>query len=400
MGRHRGCLRSDHGGGDNWFLFNHPSDNEQRGIREVTYSKSARNSHSLLKMSGMLLVFILASGLGGAEQERGTFSALGSWNTLAPSRTSATPVRVFLPRGDNLQWMNFWVTLGAGFFEEEGLEIELVVGGGTGSFLRGAADVAVMPRPSFLSEVGKGQPIVAFANLLANDPINLLVSGELAEARGISDELPLVDRLKAMRGLRVGIAPGPPPRLRILMESVGLDPDHDIEMVTVRGPEQNRALDEGRVDALYSHTPYLERALVDQGAVMVVNQSAGEVPGLSNRQIHMLVTTQDYLEANPDLVGAMVRAVYRGQQLIHSHRQATIDAIHASGVTLQAPQGLRTLVEIYEPAIPLTPEVSITGALRELDLFPGHQACPDLSGVDMSAHIDNRFARELATGNE
>ena len=290
--------------------------------------------------------------------------------------------------------MNFWVALGAGFFAQEGLDVELVVGGSARAFLHGAADVAVMPRPTYLRLVGQERPILAFANLLRHDPINLVVRREVVEALGLSANMPLTQRVNGIRGLRVGIAPGPRPRLRLLLESVGLDAESDIEMVIVPGEEQNQAFEEGRVDALYAHTPYLEKAVVDQDAVIVVNQSSGQVPGLANRQIHMLVTTQSYAGANPEVLAAMATAVYRAQQLIHRDRAATIDVIHASGVELRAPQALETIVGLYAPAIPQTPEVSIDGAMRELALFPGHRRAPDLSGVDMTLHVDNRFAEQ------
>lgn len=48
------------------------------------------------------------------------------------------------------------------------------------------------------------------------------------------------------------------------------------------------------MDAIYAHTPYLGTAVVEQDGVLIVNQSAGEVPELADRQIHMLVTTREY----------------------------------------------------------------------------------------------------------
>ena len=133
---------------------------------------------------------------------------------------------------------------------------------------------------------------------------------------------------------------------------------------------------------------------------MIVNQSAGEVPELSGRQIHTLVTTQDFASINPEALIAVARAVHRAQQLIHSDLQATADAINASGLEVQAPQGLQTIIAIYEPAIPQTPEVSVEGALRELELYPAILPLPDLSGVDMADFVDNRFAEEaIASGS-
>ena len=90
----------------------------------------------------------------------------------------------------------------------------------------------------------------------------------------------------------------------------------------------------------------------------------------------------------------MTKAVYRAQQLVHTDLGATADAIRASEVQLQEPQGLETILAIYEPAIPQTPEVSAEGVLKELGLFPAVRTPPDLSGIDLTNHVDNQFALE------
>jgi len=309
--------------------------------------------------------------------------------TDVPTPSSASAVRVALPVVDNLQWMNFYVAQGAGFFEDEGIDVQVVVppmpGAAARFMVMGGADVALLPPPHYLESIGRGEPVLIFANLFSNDPINLVVREEVEEKRGISADMPLSERLNGMRGLRVGVAPGPPTRLRVLFESVGLDADSDIEMVILLGDQQNEAFGKNEVDALYAHTPYLERSLLKQGAVMIVNQSAGEVPELTNRQIHTLVTTLEYAGSNPQVLAAMTNAVYRAQQLIHTDPQATADAIRSSEVQLREPEGLDTIIAIYEPAIPQTPEVSVEGALRELGSFfprPPHSTGFERSRLD------------------
>ena len=71
-----------------------------------------------------------------------------------------------------------------------------------------------------------------------------------------------------------------------------------------------------------------------------------------------------------------------------------IDGSLAEWVEPQAPHALAALVEVYEPAIPHTPKVSTEGALREAELFPSSRPRPDLSGVDLATHVDNRFAKQ------
>jgi len=328
--------------------------------------------------------------------------AWGEGGKHTRSEYEPTPVRVFLAEPDNLQWLNFWVAQGAGYFSDEGLDVSLVFPqrhwGGAQYLVQGRADVALMSRPMYLNAIGTGQPVVVFANLFRNDPINLVVQADVARERHISVEQPLAERLEKLRGLKVGVAPGPPTRLRVLLVSVGLNPETDIEMVIVPGPDQNQAFGDRRVDALYAHTPYLETAMVDQGAVLVVNQSAGEVRALSGRQIHALVTTKGYAEKHSEVLVKMARAIYRAQQLIHSDPEATAGAVLESEVKLDAPRGLPTIVGLYAPAVPDTPEVSAERAFRELELFPEHKAAPQLTLDEIAAHVDNRYAEEAVTG--
>jgi ABC-type nitrate/sulfonate/bicarbonate transport system substrate-binding protein len=321
---------------------------------------------------------------------------------VAPS--SGRLVHVLTPNDNNLQWLNFWVAQGAHYFADEGLQVQ-VTPGGTGdeeggrrvteALIDGSADVVIQPRPLFLLAVGEQRPVVAFANLLLNDPINLVVNGDIAAARGLSAQSPLADRLNGLRGLKIGVAPGPITRLRVLAAAAGLDPATDIAIITVPGEAQNQFFGERTVDALYAHTPYLETALTQQDAVLMVNQSNGEIPELAHRQIHMLVTTRQFRDAQRDVLLRMTRAIYRAQRLIHADRHATLDAIRASGVRLRAADALELIVELYEPAVPLTPAVSIEGALAELAFFPGRRVPPDLSGVDMTPYVDNGFAAQV-----
>lgn len=329
----------------------------------------------------------------------------GGPSTPEAASTAGDPERVTvaLPVDTNLQWLSFWVALGAGHFDEEDLDIEVISPSDPFDTPRllttGEADVAVLPPPLYLTAIGDGQPVLVVANLLRNDPINLVVRPEVARARGLSADMPLSERLGAMAGLRIGVAPGPPTRLRILFETVGMDADRDIEMVIVHGDQQNEAFGDGRIDALYAHTPYLERATVEQGAVTIVDQIGGEVPELSGFVRHALVTTEDYAAANPRILVAVIRAVHRAQQLIHSDPEAAADAVRRSGVELLAPDGLDTMIATYQPAIPETPEVSVEGVRRNLGFFPAIHDPPDLSREDLADHVEERFAREAVHGS-
>lgn len=340
-----------------------------------------------------ILTCLLVSACGGATPTA---------TPVPTGKSAAETLRVIVPE-HSLQFMSFWIALGAGFFKEEGLDVQVIMPpqpAGAGQFLlQGRGEVAVLPPPTYFDLIGQAQPVLVFATLLQKDPINLIVRKEVAEARKLSPTAPLAERLKGLQGLRVGVAPGPPPRLQALFASVGMDADRDIQMITIPGELQNQAFAENHVDALYAHTPYLEKALVEQGAVLLVNQSRGEVNELNLRGIHSLVTTRTFATAKPQAVLALTRGVYRAQKLVHADQKAAADALFASGVPGLERKKVETIVAIYEPAIPQTPDVSIEGMERMLKLWPAQRTPPDLSKTDFADYVAPQFARQAVTGS-
>ena len=293
-------------------------------------------------------------------------------------------VRVLVPDGDNLQYLAFWVAEGAGYFADEGLVPELVIpdlpAQAIAKMLVGEAPIAVLPPPVYLQLIADKFPIELVANLLQNDPINLVVRRSVFDERKMSATAPLRDRLLSLKGLRVGIAPGPPVRLRALFASEGLDADALIQIVMRHGKDQNEAFVHGECDALYAHTPYVETALDDEDAVLLVNQSAGDAPPLAMRQIHALVARRDFLVTHRPVVVSMVRAIARGERLVHADRASAEEAVMRAIPSLDR-HHLHTLVGLYQPAIPETPQVSTEGLAPALALFPSSRTAPSLDCI-------------------
>jgi NitT/TauT family transport system substrate-binding protein len=322
-------------------------------------------------------------------------AAVGSPGHRSPE---PIPVRIGVPTMDNLQFMNLWVAAGAGYFEDEGLDVQLVSPPMPGQIpqllLQGQVDVTVLQAPLYLGMIGQQHPVQLFVNLLTNDPINLIVDRDVAEARNLSATAPLPERLEAMRGARIGVADEASNRLRVLLESVGMDPDQDVQIVLLHGEDQIPAFTGGTVDALYTHTPFMEEALVDHDAFLLVNQSSGEVPQLANLEVHTMVTTRSYVDTNPQALLRVTRALYRAQRLLHSYPGAAVDAVLGSGIPALVPARIETLVDLYAPAVPETPIVSPRGVVRTADLWEGRPIAPDFTQIDVRDFVTNRFARK------
>jgi ABC-type nitrate/sulfonate/bicarbonate transport system substrate-binding protein len=321
--------------------------------------------------------------------------------SVVGATASAESVRVLVPDEDNLQYLAFWVAEGAGYLKDEGVTISFSIPSAPSQTVdyvkRADSDVAILPPPMYLELIAAHVPIVLFANLLQNDPIDLVVRRSVMAERGITRELPIAERLKRLAGLRIGVAPNPPQRMRALFAAFGMDADRDVQMVILKGPQQNYAFEKGEVDGLYAHTPYLETALVDEGAEMVIDQSGGEVPRLATRQIHALVAMRSYAESHPANVAAITRALARAERLVHADHAATVAAVLRVFPSMD-PKKVARIVGIYAPAVPATPRVTVLGLRPALALFPATKKAPDLDGIDLSEYVAPRFADEAAGG--
>jgi ABC-type nitrate/sulfonate/bicarbonate transport system substrate-binding protein len=306
-------------------------------------------------------------------------------------------LKVVVPDGDNLQFLSFWVAMGSGAFAAEDLDIEVVSPPAPGQtptlFEESDAEAAVLPPPMYLTMIARRAPVVLVANLLANDPIELVVRRSIFAERKLDASKPLRERLEGIRGLRIGIAPHPPARLRALYDAYGLDADKDLDLVILHGKEQNAAFKAGEVDALFAHTPYVERAIVHDDAVVLVNLSRGEAPALANRMIHALAFKKGLLERRRDIAVRAYRAIARAEAKIHESPPAAMLAVKKQ-MPARDEREIATLVGLYEPAIPKSPEVRVEDLGPALALFPAGQPKPDLSGVPLTEHVATDLARE------
>ena len=323
--------------------------------------------------------------------------AFADRSAAAAQRIDLKPLRIEVPGDRNLQFINLWVAVGAGFFHEEGLAPEIEVASEPRTvgnmLLKGDADVALLPPPMYLGMMAESKPIQLFASLLANEPINLVVRKDIADARGLSARASLRERMLAIKGLKIGLAGEVAPRLRAIATRAGMDSAKDFQLTVVPGPAQVKAFADKRVDALFAHTPYLETALVDYGGVLLVQTSGGEVPELADGQIHALATTQAEAKNKPELIAAVTRAIYRAEQLIHSDPKATVEALIASGVAKDR-QMLEATAAVYGPAVPQTPKISLAGIERDVELYPAHPRAPDFTRVRLADFVAAQFAEQ------
>src|SRR5712691_6694983 len=93
----------------------------------------------------------------------------------------------------------------AGYFAEEGLDVDIVVVPGPGSlhavFSRDS-DVALAPGIYQLMAYERGQRLVSVMSILTRLAVNIVMHKDVAKEWGITDKSPLADKIRALKGLK------------------------------------------------------------------------------------------------------------------------------------------------------------------------------------------------------
>ncbi|MEP6786155.1 MAG: ABC transporter substrate-binding protein [Sphingomonadales bacterium] len=114
--------------------------------------------------------------------------------------------------------------------------------------------------------------------------------------------------------------------LRYWLRGCGIDPDCDVEIVTVAPPFAAQALADGEVDGICVGEPWNSVA-VDRGAGIIVAVTS-QIWLRGVEKVLAMRTTA--MEANPDLTYRLIRALYRaGEAFVDPARLETVAAVLA-----------------------------------------------------------------------
>ena len=130
--------------------------------------------------------------------------------------------------------------------------------------------------------------------------------------------------LSALKGLRIGAAPGPVDGLKRMLVDYGIDPERDLSIGPVPGTAgagvsfgvaAALALAEDKIDGFWANGMGAEVAVRNGTGALVIDARRGDGPmGARNYTFAALVTTQKRIDQDPELVAAAVRALVGAQQ--------------------------------------------------------------------------------------
>ena len=310
--------------------------------------------------------------------------ALSVGLALASHAAATEPARLTAGYSTNTAGQSvLWVAKDAGFFDNNGLAVNLVFIQSaflmTQALIAGDVPIAAMGGSGAVASQLAGSDLVIVASLAKSPNLNYLVTRKD------------ITRPEQLRGKRLGVARlggASDATLRLALKKSGLDPDKDVTILQIGlSPARIRAIESGAIDGTILTVE--ERAAAGPAAINVLldlKKLGLEV--LSND----IVAPRKFLREQDDSARAFVKALVDGIHYYKSNKARAIDIMTrtmrgAERRTVEA--GYDFNAEVYQRK----PYPSREGVRVALDERAPKN--PKAAAAKPEQFVDDRFVREL-----
>lgn len=304
-------------------------------------------------------------------------------------------------------WFPLYVAVGAGFFREEGLEVEIinVPANSTpaAAMLNGSADLGGLGVQTAFNAVEKGAPIKILSPMVTEYTSTIFVRPEVLRAKGVDRNSPLPDKVKAMQGMKLAttaIGAGPHLMYRYLFKKHmnGADADKVAEIVPIgdSGPTL-AAMKRGIIDASAFSPPVPEKAVADGIGEVFIDFIRGDVPEIAGSVYVVLVVSEEKLKTDGPMVASFVRALEKANRLAQSDIGKAGEAARVIMSTMDSALYLEG-VKSMAPALPKTATVSVAGLTNFMNLLL--EAGYKFEKVDPAQITANKFVEEALSAKQ
>lgn len=351
----------------------------------------------------MSVMLVVLSGCGGASSKAPDAAkeapAAASVQTPTPAAAAPAPEVKRLsaaiapgPWGGVL-WLPEMVGEGLGAFNDQGVDLKVLKtnGGNDASkaLMSGEADFALLAFDHVLKNRAQGADLVVVAFLNQNPGLIMIVQPELQGK---------VTSIKDLKGQKVGVSSlggGTHSTVLSLMKQAGMNPN-DIEFVAAKD-KLVAMWDQKQIAAAMHVDPQIsELTATDKAWILYDYRKSKDTLALygTGYPLGTLVTRQDVIDKNPELVQRVVKSILAGSDFIKQNP--------ASAIAGKVPDTYR---EGYDPKLyeimvkenietlsltGIVPAESMETVLRELK---EKQVIPSDSKVDVASSINLKFIR-------
>lgn len=275
---------------------------------------------------------------------RGLLKAMGTLGSLAavqgaaatllmarpsPAHAALTEVQTMRSTSKSWLWAGEDFARGGGYFEEAGLNVVSNASGrgvNVNALIGGAVDVVLGAPSQAIRAAAQGQPIKIFAGTVNKYASHIVINGEILKERGVDVNSPIEDKIRAMRGLKLGITgPGAAPDnlFRFLFGKVGIDPDAEAQLISIQGGGSGMlaGMERQTIDGFCLSSPTSDIAVQKFGAAYLFNMATDPPEELSDYLYITAMTTDRVLEEKREMLLNYCRGTAMALKAIREDRE-------------------------------------------------------------------------------
>ncbi len=333
------------------------------------------------------LMLMLVSACGGGEPT-------ASENTIKTSGEASGNQKITIAQTTHgFLFAPLYIAQEKGFFDEEGLDVELITTGGgskvMAAVIGGSVEIGGTTLGNVMDAAEKGQDIQVFATMMNQYASNVVIRKEIAEERGLTENSTISEKIQALKGLKIAItSPGSSSDklVRYLLEMENIQPDKEVELVPLGKSEAViPAFKNKQIDAFAFSSPTSDMGVMNDG-FMLINLSKGEVEELNGFLYTGLVAKKEQLESNKELYEKVTRAVAKAEEFIKTDKEGAKEALKASFTDIDE-EVYNVAFENNYPAFATSPVVTKEG--YEMNVI--------FEGIDVpfDSVVNNEFAEKV-----
>lgn len=285
----------------------------------------------------------MTKGLKLSRRALGLLAVGASVAAMALPAAAQTPITVAVPNPSALTWLPMWVAIGEGYFEEEGLQLQVEAVDGSSAVLQamsaGQAQIGAPGPGPVLGANARGEEVVFFYNLYPKSVFGLLVE-EDSPYQTPADLKGTVVGVGTADGAEVSFS-------RAIFTDLGMEEGTDYTFLPVG--------DGGLAAVAFMGDEIESYAGAVSDAAILASR------GLTLREItppeylgffgNGYAVTRDYLESNPEVVEGFGRAMVRGMRFAMdpANKETALD--HAAAGNPQEGEDRDFAAALYDAAL-------------------------------------------------
>lgn len=216
--------------------------------------------------------------LGGAAALKGFGTIMEA--SLRPAMAQGLEISTLRSTSRSWLWVVEDFAKQGDFFQTAGLTVDNASterGTNHDALLTGAADILLgAPQQNMRVQI-LGQPVFIFAGFVNKFASNIVIKKEIADRLGVNEQSPVMEKAKALKGLRMGTTGpggGPDQLLRHFLTMAGYDPNADAQLVRIAGGSAMiAAMQQDQLDGFCLSSPTSDMAVAQAGATYLFNMA-------------------------------------------------------------------------------------------------------------------------------